>query len=531
MVGAIGRHRVPDRLRFPCASDIEHANSQYLRSGSASNAIPRDNLMAMQWGSRLSPSRLVEKWPWVAVILLAVLTFSINLSIACRRLLWFDEIYTVSFARMPDLATMIRAVAVDQTPVGFYLFARGAYVLSGHWDVSVRFLSVVSMSLALVVLYDCARRLTDAFTGLIAPCVLLASHGMVFGYEGRPFGMLVLLSAMSLWLWLNTSERSRLAAGLFSAILFLAESMHFYGLLCLLPYILWELSRYKLRRVPPPKLWAGAVGVLFSLAGSWSQILTQWQVPRAGRLWAPPSIPGIAAAYTSFFPNGLYLLAGAALIAILMADGKGAKGSSAPARDCEKLSWLFLLIPVGGYLLANGVTALYFYRYFTTLLPGVAIGSACFVGRLFTNRLQTAGVLLLLVAFGMFEPLLTASDLSRAYIGRDQGVTRAGLAFEKAILADGKHFITSPAVRPILELRYYSTHPQVYVEMKRQSWDDRIAAYDPSFVYWTLEDLRRHAAETAVLFPTPEFIDELARHGIKGNEAHEDPAVLYLSFE
>jgi hypothetical protein len=226
-------------------------------------------------------ARPTDRWSWIVASLLAFFFLSASAYIATKRLFWFDEIFTVTVARLPDLATVWKALGdyVDSAPIGYHILARAAYNLSGQWDVSIRLLSAAAMAAAMLIVFDCARRLT----------------------------------------------------------------------------------------------------------------------------------------------NGL------------------------------------------------------------------------------------------------------------SYFGNQQGATRAGLALEDAIVADGKLYITSPAAFLITEVRYYSGRPNYYVELRPAPWQLAVARYDPSVVYWNMDDLRRHASETAVLLTTPEFTAEITRAGIRATAAPGHPEVLHLS--
>ena len=202
-------------------------------------------------------------------------------------------------------------------------------------------------------------------------------------------------------------------------------------------------------------------------------------------------------------------------------------------RDGERVSWFFLSIPFAGYLVAVMATNFFFYRHFIVLLPGAAVGFAGFMSRqLGANRKTAWGVLLLLAGFAVRNEVLTALHPEQIpYFGDQQGFTRAALALEDAIVADGKLYITSPAALLITEVRYYSRRPDYYVELRPAPWQYARARYDTSILYWDLDDLKRHASETAVLSTTPEFTAELARAGIRATAAPKHPEVLYLSAE
>jgi len=326
---------------------------------------------------------------------------------------------------------------------------------------------------------------------------------------------------------MHTRERSRAAALLFGAVFFLAVTMHFYAVLGLTPYGVWEIYRGRLRRLPCPKLVAGIIGALCGCALSSTQILTSSRMTKGGS-WAPPSIPALEGVFAQVFPGSLLLLVCIMALAVLFLNEKQPAG---PMRDGERVSWFFLSIPFAGYLIAEVATNFFYYRHLMILLPGAAVGFAGFMSRqLGANRKTAWGVLLLLAGFAVRNEVLTALHPEQIlYFGDQQGVTRAGLALEDDILADGKLYITSPEALLITEVRYYSKRPDYYVEMRPAQWQLARARYDTSILYWTLDDLKRHASETAVLLTTPEFTAEMARAGIRATAAPKHPEVLYLS--
>ena len=476
-------------------------------------------------------ARPTDRWSWIVASLLAFFFLSASAYIATKRLFWFDEIFTVTIARLPDLATVWKALGdyVDSAPIGYHILSRAAYHLSGQWDVSIRLLSAAAMAAAMLIVFDCARRLTNGLYGLFAPCVLASSCLTFYAYEARAYAVVVMLSAVSLWLWIDTRERNKAAALLFGAVFFLAVTMHFYAVLGVTPYGVWEIYRGRFRRLPCPKLVAGTIGALCGCALSLTQILTSSRMTKGGS-WAPPSIPVLQGVLGQVFPGSLLLLVCIMALAVLFSHEKQPAG---PMRDGERISWFFLSIPFAGYLIAVVATNFFFYRHCIVLLPGAAVGFAGFMSRqLGANRKTACAVLLLLAGFAVRNEVLTALHPGQVpYLGDQQGFTRAALALEDAIVADGKLYITSPAALLITEVRYYSRRPDYYVELRPAPWQYARARYDTSILYWDLDDLKRHASETAVLLATPEFTAELARAGIRATAAPKHPEVLYLSAE
>ena len=78
--------------------------------------------------------RPTDRWSWIVASLLALFFLSASAYIATQRLFWFDEIFTVSIARLPDLATVWKALGdyMDSAPIGYHILVRAAYNLSGQ---------------------------------------------------------------------------------------------------------------------------------------------------------------------------------------------------------------------------------------------------------------------------------------------------------------------------------------------------------------------------------------------------------------
>src|SRR5262249_24109595 len=129
-------------------------------------------------------------------------------------------------------------------------------------EMAARLPSAVPVSLGMLVVFDCARRLTSGFYGMIAMTVLSCSYLLFYGYEARPYGLCFLFSAVLLWIWLNTAARNR-AAWVFGGVLFVSGMFHYYSGLCLAPYVAYDLLA---RRPLSRKSIAGAAGALLAVA-------------------------------------------------------------------------------------------------------------------------------------------------------------------------------------------------------------------------------------------------------------------------
>ena len=92
----------------------------------------------------------------------------------------------------------------------------------------------------------------------------------------------------------------------------------------------------------------------------------------------------------------------------------------------ERLGWFFLLIPLGGYVVATLVTNAFYNRYFIGMLPGVAIAFACALWRHFRQRSSLSmGVILVMSFFGVGHQLSVTARPSSVEPPSNRGDTAA----------------------------------------------------------------------------------------------------------
>src|SRR5208282_5547330 len=152
-------------------------------------------------------------WILLAATVLAAFYLATSLYVSSHRLLWFDEIFTVHMARLPDWATILTALShgADSLPPLYYLVVRMFGNLFGHGEVAVRLPSTLAMVATLLITFDCARRLTDGLHGLIA--LALASVPLAGeGFEARSYAIYVMFAALALWVWTYTGASERTSA-------------------------------------------------------------------------------------------------------------------------------------------------------------------------------------------------------------------------------------------------------------------------------------------------------------------------------
>jgi len=486
-----------------------------------------------------NPANAVNFWS-VAAATLTLFYFVTSVYIASHRLFWYDEIFTVHVARLPGIATEWDALThgVDSSPPGYFILATTAQKLFGASEVAARLPSALAMAAGLLVTFDCARRLTDGLHGLIALAVLTCSFLPYYGYEARSYAIYFMLAALSLWVWTCTPDDKRWSAMAFGAVLFLAVTSHYYAVLLLVPYGLWELYCWKPWQLPSPKLLAGLLGVALSIALV-SKPMLSYSRQFSAAFWAVPTFDASRAIFSELFPNVLFLLV-LVMVWIAVAPTSNESIGLDRRQAGESVGWLFLCIPLAGFVLARWKTNAFVDRYFISALPGIAVAFSCLLWRRFRNTYRVSlGVLLIFGVMGIAAQVRTTAHPDSVGPYHEQTLTRQYLGLEDALRSDGKRFTVFPGKDSLLHLEaaYYTKYPDDCIlllasdatqEGIAERIELRLARHYP-LQFWTMDDLKRHALETALIAPWPDTLDALRLAGFQTSIRFKEPLrVVYL---
>jgi hypothetical protein len=462
---------------------------------------------------------------WLAAISLALFFFLTNIHISYHRLLWYDEIGTANILKLPTLAAIWQfqqTFRQDSAPTGYLFMARPVALITGRPDLAARLLSAFAMSAALLVVFDCAKRLTDGRGGFIAACILASSFLSHYGYEGRPYALIVLFTSIALWIWLHTKD-SNAAAAAFGVAIFLDVSMHLNSVLALVPFGVWELLQWRPWKMPSRKLMAGILGMACALLISIQQIASMHAVGvTAAASWSAPSILALVRVFSEFFPWGSFLLAVFALLAFLV------RPVAKPIEDAERLCWLFLLIPFAGLVVAELATKSFYNRYLIAVLPGVSIAIACLAWRYLPKPASLVFVTVLLgLTVGQQAIRAKRPEVLEPLSGYNQQAnTREILAAEDGMLRDGKRFvITNFSLQE--EAAYYSKRPAMYVTYGPDA--DGYFCRFAGNACWDLNQATSHASELAAFYPSSEFISAMKDAGFQATLKTLNPTLVYFS--
>ena len=487
--------------------------------------------------------KAAEKWAILAAALLAIFYFVTSVQIASHRLFWFDEFFTVRIAQLPTWTMIWTALshAADSLPPFYYMLVRVFGALFGNGEVVARMPSTLAVIAGLLLTFDCARRLTDGLHGLIAMSVLTCSFLPYYGYEARSYAIYFMFAALGFWVWTKTASDLR-SAIFFGAALLLGVTMHYYAVMCLAPYALWELIRWKPWQRPSSKLVAGVVGVVVP-AALMSPLILSFSRKFSSGFWNRPSFAELRAIFPQLFPDALLLLALIVIWIVLSATDDEDRVVK-PMTASESVGWLFLCIPLAGFFLAELGTNAFFSRYFICALPGVAVAFSCLLWRNFSKDYRISlGIFLLLAGWGVGKQMATARN--------PQSVEATGirefLSIESALRAEGKRYMVFYPPLIFSEAQYYSSHPDDCILLLPPDFDqpDESLASSPDpylhqrlllnlsqfypMQFWRLYNLKAEAPEVALIEPSQGILDALQKAGFQVQVRSAAPLkVVYL---
>ncbi|MGH9679745.1 MAG: glycosyltransferase family 39 protein [Candidatus Acidiferrales bacterium] len=468
-------------------------------------------------------------WHWPLALLFASFYVFSSLYISAHRMLWFDEILTALVSRLPNWRVLWKALTEieEQTPPLYFLITRAFDQMFHHADIGLRVPSALALGAGLLFTFDTARRLTDGLYGLIAMSLLATPFVTYYGYEARAYAIYFLFAAIALWLWVFTEAGNPVAAAAFGAVFLIGVAIHYYFILCLLPFGVMALAQ---RRIFHPKVMAAAAGAMVSLAVLYPQIANSRNFANTiSAVWAP-SISGLFAAYREFLPNTILLAAALAIGFVVYFRPRHPRAASISAG--ERVSWLFLALPLAAYLLGHLVTHSFHDRYVIGAGPGIAVGLTCLLWRYCREwRHLSAALLLVFGGYAVTQQLHTLRNIDhiRSDSGDYQERTREVLAIEDPLLREGKRHVVLFWDVEYLETWYYSKHRSLYECITSEKrWT--IQKYVP-LQFVTAEVVNGNAPETALINPTPAMGQALARAGLRLKVLFAQPQTVVASIE
>lgn len=308
------------------------------------------------------------------------------------RPLWYDEILGHFMSRLawPDEVIAASTAGIDLQPPVWYAAARIGEMATGS-DRGPRWLALLGFALALVIVGRFATQRFGALGGVVAAAALILTKASAYAIDGRPYGLLLGLTASAFWVWHRGSRpgASRAWPGLLAVLLAASLCVHYFAVLAWIPIGVAELARWiRARRVD--------VAVLAALAIGLAPLV--WLLPHAraaGRAMhvgpiTHPAARFVGKHYATLLDVLLFVLI-ALSIAVAVRQRwfeRGTRGIAsrigATLREPESLFLAALLLtPVWSLILAAlGGSGLSHPRYALTFTLGAALAAGALAGAL-----------------------------------------------------------------------------------------------------------------------------------------------------
>jgi 4-amino-4-deoxy-L-arabinose transferase-like glycosyltransferase len=362
----------------------------------------------------MPPKSTLSKAP--AFFLLLSATLSLLWSHA--RLLWNDEFlsfYSDSVATFKQVLLVQLHHPISLDPPTYHLLSHLCMNILGRNAIALRLPALAGFLLFQLCLFFFVRRLAGDRSAIIAMAVPVLTASFRYSLEGRPYGLLLGLYALSLLCWQivtidDDTPRSRILPliGLTLSIA-LAITSHYFGVLILIPVSLGELSRFLIRKRLDP-------GVLTALALGLASVVLILPFQRALMVYrqhyyiAGVNIHDISQGYRELFvryttwPMSLQKLAAALMVvlALTLAYAGYQRFKRRPATE-HAYTWVALfsmaLLPFFGYLFGRFVTHTMEVRYvIAALIAFAATFGIVLERRLRSNTFYYATVTLIVLA-------------------------------------------------------------------------------------------------------------------------------------
>jgi 4-amino-4-deoxy-L-arabinose transferase-like glycosyltransferase len=202
-----------------------------------------------------SPKTPSRSYALLALFLLLSTTLSLIWSHV--RLMWNDEFlsfYSDGVATFKQVILVQLHYPISLDPPTYHLLSHLCMDILGRNAIALRLPALAGFLLFQLCLFLFVRRLAGDRSAIIAMAVPLLTASFRYSVEGRPYGLLLGLYALSLLCWQIATQddgipRSRLLplTGLTLSIT-LAITSHYFGVLLLIPVSLGELSRIYIRK-------------------------------------------------------------------------------------------------------------------------------------------------------------------------------------------------------------------------------------------------------------------------------------------
>jgi hypothetical protein len=322
--------------------------------------------------------------------------FCFALNRALKHPLWLDEVSTLWMCRLPDLGHIWGVLALnaaDTAPPAFYAITRLLLHLTGNDHIGIRLLSIVGFYSAQIGIFLFTRVRLGPAVGLFAMLLPIATAGLAYATDGRPYAAVLGCFAMAMWFWQSRAEDAKWGSsvGLWLSLA-IAISLHFFAVLILVPIAAAELARAFTRKKVDWQCWAAIIASLVPLIIYFPLIIRMrpgaLAATSAPGFYARPTLRALIDAYQQLFaPPGwgalIAVIAVVFLAARLVWPSSEEPGNGVGFNVSETvLAISLLLFPLFVYVFARLLTHTFHVRYSLPAIFGYCVVAAALLALL-----------------------------------------------------------------------------------------------------------------------------------------------------
>ena len=329
--------------------------------------------------------RSLRTHPALSVLVIFSILYFIDVYFrASEKFFWYDELFTLYFARLPDLHSLWRALnsGIDFNPPLFYLLTKISDALFGEGKIATRLPEILGFWVFSLCVFQAVKRRVGVSAGFAAMLLPMLTGAYFYAYDARPHALVLCASGLAILCWQMATEtfvpRRRWLIGL-GVSLFLAFMFHCFALTLLAPFSIAEFFQMlRSRRIRLGVWLALLVPALVSLPlyipllGSYRQLNTN-------------------NAFSKFFlagwrevPHFFLFLFGPCILILFGMLILFALDISRPPRNADAqsssivfpeliLAFAFIALPVFGVALAKLFNGPFFSRYFLSSVAGACL--------------------------------------------------------------------------------------------------------------------------------------------------------------
>jgi uncharacterized membrane protein len=199
------------------------------------------------------------------VVVFVCVTAAVSLGWSHAKLMSQDEMYefqTDSVGSLRELAHVQRTWPISLDPLLYHGLSHGAMQVFGAGAFAQRVPALLGFLLMQICLFFFVRNLAGDRAGVVAAAFPALTASLFYSAEGRPYGLMLGLYALTLWCWQVAARRE---TGRVWALVGLAAAIagtinaHYFGILLLVPVCAAESWRTLERRKIDWVVWAAIV--------------------------------------------------------------------------------------------------------------------------------------------------------------------------------------------------------------------------------------------------------------------------------